>query len=75
MNQSSINKQEINYLVLIFNEFAKLHNISILEAYQYISQYKGLEFLLEFYDVNHTLSTDDVVDDVAAICAQNGGAL
>jgi hypothetical protein len=75
MEQKAVDKQEINYLVLIFNEFAKLHNISILEAYQYISEYKGLEFLLEFYDVNHTLSTDDVVDDVAAICARNGGAI
>lgn len=67
-------KQEIYYFVMILNLISKKYNISINEAYKYLSTYKGMEFLQEFYDVEHTLNTDDVLDDVLAICVKNGGA-
>ena len=34
----------------------------------------GIEFLKEFYDIERTLSFDDVMDDLATICRKNGGA-
>ena len=40
-----------------------------------LSLYKGIDFLDEFYDVERTLSFDDVVKDVALLCRNNGGAL
>ena len=66
-------KNEIYYCVMILNYVAKKYSISIRDAYEYLSMYKGIEFLSEFYDVEHTLNTDDVVEDVIAICGQNGG--
>ena len=68
-------KKEIYYILLILNTVAKKHGMFIYEAYEYLRQYKGIEFLLEFYDIEHTLGTDDVVDDVLAICGNNGGTL
>ena len=32
-------------------------------------------FLLEYYDVEHTLSIDDTVDDLIKVCQKNGGEL
>ena len=68
-------KKESHYFLMILNMIAKKHNISIYETYEYLSRHKGISFLQEFYDVEHTLSTDDVVDDVLAICSKNGGLL
>jgi len=68
-------KKESYYFLMILNLIAKKYNIFIYEAYEYLSRYKGIEFLQEFYDVEHTLNTDDVVDDVLAICVKNGGVL
>ena len=68
-------KKESYYFLMILNLIAKKYNIFIYEAYEYLSRYKGIEFLQEFYDVEHTLNTDDVVDDVLAICSKNGGSL
>ena len=39
----------------------------------YLSRYKGIEFLMEFYDVEHTLSFEDVRDALFAICRKKGG--
>ena len=68
-------KKESHYFMMILNMIAKSHNIHIYEAYEYLNRYKGISFLQEFYDVEHTLNTDDVIDDVLAICSKNGGSL
>jgi len=40
-----------------------------------LDRFKGIDFVDEFYGVEHTLSFDDVVDDLAQYCHKNGGAL
>ncbi len=66
-------KKKINYTVVCVNEFAKMYNISSKEAFDYLDKYKGIEFIKEFYDVEHTLSLDDAVEDLTKICRNNGG--
>ena len=44
-------------------------------AYIYIADHGGIQFLKEHYDVEHTLSFDEAIDDLETICAQNGGEL
>ena len=68
-------RKESFYFVMIISMIAKKYGISIHETYEYLRQYKGIEFLQEFYDVEHTLNSDDVVDDLLAICERNGGTL
>lgn len=63
----------LDYIVVCISEFACRYEIHMRDAYIYLNQYKGIEFLKEFYDVEHTLSFDDVLDDLAAICRKNGG--
>lgn len=65
----------LDYIVVCISEFAKRYKIRMSEAYSYMEKHKGLEFLREFYDVEHTLSFEDVMDDVSAICRKNGGTL
>lgn len=65
----------LDYMVICINEFAEQKKIGVKEAYLYLSEYKGLEFLSEFYEVEHTLSFDETVDDLTKICIRNGGAI
>jgi hypothetical protein len=44
-------------------------------AYHYLQKYKGLAFLIEFYDVEHLQSIDETIDDLLIVCKKNGGAL
>lgn len=66
-------KQRINYTVICVNEFAARYNISSKEAFMYLYDYKGIEFIKEHYDIEHTLSFHDAVDDLVLICRNNGG--
>lgn len=68
-------RKEINYTVACVSEFADRHNMSQQEAFQYLYKYKGIEFLKENYEIEHTLSLDDTLDDLFMICRNNGGAL
>ncbi|MBO7497510.1 MAG: DUF3791 domain-containing protein [Salinivirgaceae bacterium] len=65
----------INYIVALITEFAKAHGITTQQAYKYLQEYKGLDFVDEFYDVEHTLSFENTVEDLSAYCKRMGGTL
>ncbi len=44
-------------------------------AFRYLHKHKGLEFLIEFYDVEHLQSMDETIEDLLIICQKNGGTL
>lgn len=68
-------KNIIDYVMTAIIEFAKRHRLTIREASNYLNRFKGIDFLTEFYDVEHTLSFNDCVDDLTVVCRNNGGAL
>lgn len=72
---SKYEKNVINYIVICINEFAKSCNLLNKEAYIYLRDYKGIEFLKENYEAEHTISLDDVVEDLKQICINNGGGI
>lgn len=65
----------IEYTIALVNEFAKRFNLSEKQAYRYIRNHNGIAFIEEHYGIIHTLSFDDVVDDIALICRKSGGTL
>lgn len=38
-------------------------------------KYKGMDFLIEFYEIEHLQSIDDTVDVLIVCCQSNGGYL
>ncbi|WP_191014493.1 DUF3791 domain-containing protein [Treponema zioleckii] len=72
-NQQSANK--ISYTVACVSSFAAAHNLSKKDAFLYLYGNKAIAFLKENYDVEHTLSLDDAVEDMTEICRKNGGVL
>ena len=68
-------RKRINYTVTCVSEFAKRYGISTKEVFQFLYEYKAIEFLKEHYDIEHTLSFDDAVEDMMIVCRNNGGEL
>ena len=68
-------KRKIGFTVACVNEFANKHNLSAKEAFQYLFQFKGIAFIKENYDVEHTLDFETVLEDLAILCKKNGGTL
>lgn len=68
-------KDRLEYLIALISEFAAAHELSSQQAYLYLKQYKGLDFADEFYDVEHTLSFDEAVEDLTIYCKRMGGNL
>lgn len=71
-----MSKQEkniINYIVICINEFAKQNKITSKESYLYLRDFKGIKFLKENYEAEHTVGLDDAVEDLKQVCIKNGG--
>lgn len=68
-------EDKIAYIIAVVNEFAARYSLNSQQAYKYLDRFKGIDFVDEFYNVEHTQSFDDVVDDLALLCRKNGGAL
>ena len=68
-------KKQINYTVACVNEFARKHHISGKEAFQYLFMFKGIAFIKENYEAEHTLSFDTVLEDLCILCRRNGGTI
>lgn len=73
MNHPDENK--LAYIIAVINEFAAKYSLNSQQAYRYLSHFKGIDFVDHFYSVEHTLSFDDVVDDLATYCRKNGGTI
>jgi len=56
-------ESKIEYMALTIVEYAVRHDISITDAYSYLEKYQGISFLDECYNVEHTLSIDNIIED------------
>jgi len=72
---SNLLKNQIQYTVACISEFAQSKSLTKNQAFMYLLEYKALAFLEEFYDVEHTLSFEEAISDLTAICQQNGGKI
>lgn len=73
MSQKTLFK--IQYINLCIDEFAHKFRLTPQVAHNYLSRYKGLEFLNEHYDYEHTQALWQTQDALRTICQRNGGTL
>ncbi len=74
MNRTEI-VNKIEYVICCVGAFAEKFNISNAEAYAYLNKYGAVNFLIDCYAAEHTLSIDNAVDDMMSICLKKGGNL
>ncbi|MBP5366808.1 MAG: DUF3791 domain-containing protein [Bacteroidales bacterium] len=72
---SVLQLNRIEYLICCIGSFAEYFGITNAQAYIYLNRYGGLDFLKKHYDIEHTFSIEDAVDDITRICHRNGGNL
>ncbi|MBO7571749.1 MAG: DUF3791 domain-containing protein [Bacteroidales bacterium] len=70
-----MNKYQIPYTNACIRAFGKRFNLPAKEAFLYLHRYKGIAFLIDFYDIEHLQSIEDAVDDLIVCCNNNGGYL
>lgn len=68
-------RDKIEFMLLCVSKFAKAGNLSTQGACEYLHNFKGLEFLDTHYAVESTYSSRIVMEDLASVCQQNGGAI
>ena len=73
-----MSKEQLNiieYLVCVIGAFAKNFSLTNAKAYQYLREFKGLDFLTKHYEAEHTLSIKDAVTDLTIVSQRHGGRL
>lgn len=66
---------KIEYIIMLVKLFARHFDLTFLQAYHYISQYGGVEYAEQHYNVLHTLPFNDQVEGLATYCHRKGGTL
>lgn len=66
---------KIEYVICCVVAFASRFNLSNAQAYAYLRRFTGIDFLLDCYAAEHTLSIEDAVEDLTNICLQKGGRI
>ena len=66
-------KNRIEYFVTCVGDFADKRAMTPSAAFDFLLKYKGLEFLSECYDIEHTQSIEDSVSDAEDVCRRHGG--
>ncbi len=54
-----LTRKQLNYIVACVSKFACRNSLSQDDTFAYLDQYRGISFLNEYYDVEHTLSMDE----------------
>lgn len=65
----------IAYVNCCVGAFANRFRLSTAQAYAYLRRFQGIDFLIDCYAAEHTLSIEDAVEDLALLCQRHGGRL
>ncbi|MCH5216946.1 MAG: DUF3791 domain-containing protein [Muribaculaceae bacterium] len=65
----------IEYLATCISAFGEHFKLTNIEAYKYLKRYHGVDFLIDCYDAEHTLSIENAIEDLQTLCANNGGKI
>jgi hypothetical protein len=68
-------QKKIEYAVACISEFARATGLNTKEAFRYLYNHGGIDFLIDCYDTEHLLSLDDAVDDLKIVTQKSGGMI
>ena len=66
---------KLEWTIIFILEFGKKYGLTTKQAFNYLSRFKGIDFIDSHYDYVHTQSFASMVDDLAEYCHRHGGAL
>lgn len=65
-----MNKEKIEYIVVVIGEFARQYNLTYKDAYWFIRNNHGFDILDKGYNIEHTFSIEDTVKNVYEYCSR-----
>ncbi|MCM1451048.1 MAG: DUF3791 domain-containing protein [Clostridium sp.] len=65
-----MDKEKIEYIVVVVGEFARQYNISYKDAYWFIRRNNGLDLLDKGYSVEHTFSIEETIHNIHKYCTR-----
>ena len=65
----------IEYVNCCVGAFPNRFGLPLAQSYAYLRRFQGIDFLIDCYAAEHTLSIDDAVEDLVTLCKKNGGRL
>ena len=74
-NPCSMSKYQIPYTNACIRAFGRRFQLPTKEAFMYLLRFRGIAFLVDFYEIEHLQSIEDAVDDLIVCCQNNGGYL
>ncbi len=69
------NKDKLDWTMVFIYEFGKRFGLTVKQAFNYLSRFKGIEFIDKHYDYAHIQSFESMIDDIATLCRRMGGEL
>lgn len=64
---------EIEFAVACVNEFAKKHGMTNADALRYLDLHKGVDYIVEGYEMVRCQPMDLTLEDLSNVCRRNGG--
>ena len=68
-------KDKLEWTVIFVLEFGRKYGLTMKQAFNYQSRFKGIDIIDRHYGYVHTQSFTSMVDDIAEYCHRHGGAL
>ena len=69
------NKDKLDWTMVFIYEFGKRFGLTVKQSFNYLSRYKGIDFIDKHYGFAHTQSFESMVDDIALLCRRMGGQM
>ena len=69
------NKDKLDWTMVFIYEFGKRFGLTVKQSFNYLSRYKGIDFIDKHYGFAHTQSFESMIDDIALLCRRMGGQL
>jgi len=68
-------KDKTEWTVIFVLVFGEKHGLTMKQAFNYLSRFKGIDFIDKHYGYVHTQSFESMADDITEYCHKMGGAL
>ena len=68
-------KDKLEWTMIFILEFGRKYGLTMKQAFNYLSRFRGIDFINRHYDYAHTQSFTSIVNDVAEYCRRQGGAV
>ena len=69
------NAEKIEWTLIFVSEFGRKYGLTTKQAFNYLTRYKGVDFIDRHYDYVHTPSFQSMISDISEYCHRKGGEL